>query len=669
MAAVILRRTFIGWLGFALLLAGVMPGRAVTTELIAPGVYHDTYMLSDPNVVHVIRMDLSHLEYKLQLGFSQKKRNYTAKEGVSVICPRYEAPGNHVIAAVNGSYFNVAPADNGISGMLVDAAGYVKLADASREMICINDARTLRIEQAANSSSPTLTFADGTTASANNYMMARATDGLACYMTTWGPTTGTTNQGVEVVVSDVSYPIKPQKEVSGVVTAIRTGAASVNNAIPSNGIVLSADGTAATNLLAKIALGDRVYLKATISKSSFYWCNFALSGNGYLLQAGVPVDAGTTKDPQTALAWIATTFFMMTVDGRQTGSIGMSWNDMASFLLNTLGATDAIALDSGGSTTMWINGEGVVNSPSDGSERAVANAVMLVNAPTATVFPLEDDFTSAGRSLKWDDKFRYSAVSAFSPTAPGGDGYVMTVKNPGGGPDSARVGDLADTDYTVEAWIYCEYRASKSSNGYERCGIFARDNGNQAFTSPGYLGNCYTMIYKTDTGQLQTAKVVDGVITDFLASAPIYLANSAWHKFSIRCYGSKVQYLLDDTVICSVEDATFSHGYCGIGYHSLYASNSNIHGTRVENFKAVVEPTGAPGPASLGIGLDAGGHAGLNLSGNTGATYRVEFAAGIPSANWTPLTNMTLSVSPSFCIDGTSGANTGSRFYRAVLVH
>ena len=279
----------------------------------------------------------------------------------------------------------------------------------------------------------------------------------------------------------------------------------------------------------------------------------------YLLKAGVPVDAGTTKDPQTVLAWNATNFFMMTVDGRQGASIGMSWNDLASFLLNTVGATDAIALDSGGSTTMWINGQGVVNVPSDGSERAVANAVMLVNQPTSSVFPLQDDFTPAGRSLKWNDKFRYSAVSAFSRTAPGGDGYVMTVKNPAGGVESARVGDLADTNYTVEAQLYCDYRAAIAANGYERCAIFARDNGNQAFVSTAYKGNCYAMLYKTDTGQVQAAKLVDGVLTDFLASSPLYLTVSDWHKFAIRCYGSKIQFLLPRTQEMLAQGATTSN--------------------------------------------------------------------------------------------------------------
>jgi hypothetical protein len=343
----------------------------------------------------------------------------------------------------------------------------------------------------------------------------------------------------------------------------------------------------------------------------------------------------------------------------------MSWNGLASFLLSTVGATDAIALDGGGSTTMWINGKGVVNVPSDGSERAVADAVMLVNQPTGSIFPLQDDFTPSGRTLPWDDKFIYSAVSSFSPTAPGGDGYVMVVKNPSGGVDSARVGDLADTNYTVEAQIYCEYRAAISANGYERCGIFARDNGNQAFSSTSYKGNCYALTYRTDNGQVQAAKILDGVITDFLSETPIYLTVSGWHKFGLRCYGPRIQYLLDGTVVCSVLDTAFGRGYCGIGYHSQYSSNGNIHGTRAENFKAHVEPNVSPSAASLGIRLQGAQSASLSVTGTPGFIYRIEAAPDLASTGWATLTNLFLSVSPGFC---TSPLTNSRTFYRAILV-
>ena len=92
------------WLGLLVLPLCLASAGAVTTEMLVPGVYHDKYVLPDPNIVHVIRIDLSRPEYKLQLGFPQHQRNYTAKEGVSVISPLYEATNNHVIAAVNGSY-------------------------------------------------------------------------------------------------------------------------------------------------------------------------------------------------------------------------------------------------------------------------------------------------------------------------------------------------------------------------------------------------------------------------------------------------------------------------------------------------------------------------------------------------------------------------------------
>jgi hypothetical protein len=55
----------------------------------------------------------------------------------------------------------------------------------------------------------------------------------------------------------------------------------------------------------------------------------------------------------------------------------MSITQLATFCRDTLEATWGINQDGGGSSTMWINGE-VVNSPSDGQEREVANGVMMI---------------------------------------------------------------------------------------------------------------------------------------------------------------------------------------------------------------------------------------------------------------------------------------------------
>lgn len=67
---------------------------------------------------------------------------------------------------------------------------------------------------------------------------------------------------------------------------------------------------------------------------------------------------------------------LVTVDGRQKKSVGMTPWEFAD-LFKRLGATDALNLDGGGSTTMYLRGE-VVNRPSGGHERAVGSALLVL---------------------------------------------------------------------------------------------------------------------------------------------------------------------------------------------------------------------------------------------------------------------------------------------------
>ena len=82
------------------------------------------------------------------------------------------------------------------------------------------------------------------------------------------------------------------------------------------------------------------------------------------------------------------------MDGRQPGySAGVTATDLADLLLNQ-GATDAIMLDGGGSTTTFVRRPGDVgvtlaNRPSDGTERAVDNALLVVSSvPTGPLTSL-----------------------------------------------------------------------------------------------------------------------------------------------------------------------------------------------------------------------------------------------------------------------------------------
>jgi exopolysaccharide biosynthesis protein len=84
-----------------------------------------------------------------------------------------------------------------------------------------------------------------------------------------------------------------------------------------------------------------------------------------------------TRHPRTAVAKLKDgKFLMITVDGRSEQSAGLNLNDLAALLLE-FGATDAMNLDGGGSTTMYLDGR-VVNHPSDKEgERKVSDAILV----------------------------------------------------------------------------------------------------------------------------------------------------------------------------------------------------------------------------------------------------------------------------------------------------
>jgi hypothetical protein len=70
-------------------------------------------------------------------------------------------------------------------------------------------------------------------------------------------------------------------------------------------------------------------------------------------------------------------YIIVVVDGRQKfHSTGMTLTELA-YTMQKLGAVDAMNLDGGGSTALAIRNQ-VVNKPSDGSERSVSNALLVM---------------------------------------------------------------------------------------------------------------------------------------------------------------------------------------------------------------------------------------------------------------------------------------------------
>lgn len=86
------------------------------------------------------------------------------------------------------------------------------------------------------------------------------------------------------------------------------------------------------------------------------------------------------------------TILLVAVDGRAKEAAGMNLEELQKTLL-WLGCKDAINLDGGGSTTLWVKGQpndGIVNHPSDNGrfdhhgERAVSNCILVTTEQAAS---------------------------------------------------------------------------------------------------------------------------------------------------------------------------------------------------------------------------------------------------------------------------------------------
>lgn len=82
------------------------------------------------------------------------------------------------------------------------------------------------------------------------------------------------------------------------------------------------------------------------------------------------------KNPRTAIGYTADNdMIMVAVDGREGSSVGMTLMQLAGFM-KSLGCVNAMNLDGGGSTVMYVDGR-VVNNPQVRGGITLSNALVL----------------------------------------------------------------------------------------------------------------------------------------------------------------------------------------------------------------------------------------------------------------------------------------------------
>lgn len=200
-------------------------------------------------------------------------------------------------------------------------------------------------------------------------------------------TTLTDNNGLEIIVR------------KGKIAAINDGKGS--SLIPADGYVISVGAKMREQFVQALKIGKKVKLLSRISYSGKGF-PFGENNRGEIAFSGAEDIVGgvpqlirdgkieitweqeqssksfvETRHPRTAVAKLKDgRALLVAVDGRSAASGGMNLNELAEMLLE-MGATDAMNLDGGGSTTMFLDGQ-VVNKPSDKEgERPVSDAILV----------------------------------------------------------------------------------------------------------------------------------------------------------------------------------------------------------------------------------------------------------------------------------------------------
>lgn len=197
----------------------------------------------------------------------------------------------------------------------------------------------------------------------------RGEDSLILYNHWYGPTTGTNEHGLEFVVKD------------GRVVDIQTG----NTRIPKDGVVVSVHGKV-VDAFRGVRVGDKAEILEDFG-GEWNRARQILGAGPRLLANGkihvtvaaeqFPSDIRYGRAPRSAFGVTEKgNYVLAVVDGRQSSSHGCTLNEWAE-LLRQYGCVDAMNFDGGGSSALVVGGE-LQNSPSDGSERKVASALVLV---------------------------------------------------------------------------------------------------------------------------------------------------------------------------------------------------------------------------------------------------------------------------------------------------
>ncbi len=368
-------------------------------EVVGTGIEYQKYRRTSPRVMNIFvaRMARSNTNAIIESSIGQGRLS-GGTETVSGMAARYDQAinswglpwgnRNRVVIAINGYFFGPSHEPSGVpwSGQIYSSwyskrftevrgdAGFTWLSDRTAFIGKCVSHRSERND---------VTFVGASyDPNIDAINVVRDDEELILFTPQYDSTTRTLETGaiprVEILI-EVTRPtrlISDPSYVRGYIRQIRRNAGSTH--IPFDHIVLSAWGSIGQSLVSRINNGDievgnevRITQEITDcpvdAQHDWSGAYAGIGGDYHFLNGGAYTapnnpDAGVPNS-RTVIAYNNSYVFFVVVDAFDPGvSMGITIRELSDWMESTLGATDAVSLDSGGSSTMVVNGQVVNNT-------------------------------------------------------------------------------------------------------------------------------------------------------------------------------------------------------------------------------------------------------------------------------------------------------------------
>jgi exopolysaccharide biosynthesis protein len=296
-----------------------------------------------------------------------------------------ESKGYHVVAGINGDYYNMTTYDP--NGILI-YEGKLMSSDNGMSGLGFKADGTAVMSRPYMKSAVNIAGTDYTISKINK---VRDGANFDLFTPDYAPTTKSGTAGWDIICTPSADSLSLNCTVTLTVDEVQENKGAA--AIPDGKMVLSLAGTASEdkiNAVKALKAGDS--LTVTISASPL-WSDVQFAvGSYYKLVTNGTAETGLNRDlePRTAVGMKADgTLIFYTVDGRQSGySVGATMEVVAQRLIE-LGCVEATIMDGGGSTCMsaiYLGDSDInqVNRSSTGTQRSVSDWIMLATKQPAT---------------------------------------------------------------------------------------------------------------------------------------------------------------------------------------------------------------------------------------------------------------------------------------------